>query len=73
MGVKNNYTVLPAWLMKAIGIFVPIMKELTEMNYQFDRDYFFDSTKFNSYFGFTPTSNASAVRQAIAQIKNANT
>ncbi len=71
MGVKNHYTVLPGWLVKTIGLFVPIMKELAEMNYQYDRDYYFDSTKFNNYFKYTPTSNAEAVRQAIAQINNA--
>jgi nucleoside-diphosphate-sugar epimerase len=65
----NKHTVLPNWLVSGIGLFVPIMKELAEMNYQYDRDYYFDSTKFNSYFKFTPTSNAVAVKQAIEQIK----
>jgi len=71
MGVKKSYSVLPGWLVKTIGLFVPVMKELAEMNYQYDRDYYFDSTKFNNNFKYTPTSNAEAVRQAIAQINNA--
>ncbi len=70
MGAKNNYTVLPNWLVRSLGFFIPVMKELAEMNYQYDRDYYFDSTKFNDYFNFTPTSNAVAVKQAIKQIKN---
>jgi nucleoside-diphosphate-sugar epimerase len=61
MGKDNKYTVLPNWMIKGIGIFVPIMKELAEMNYQYDRDYYFDSTKFRDYFGFVPTPNAIAV------------
>lgn len=65
----NKHTVLPNWLVSGIGLFVPIMKELAEMNYQYDRDYYFDSTKFNTYFKYTPTSNADAVKQAIEQIK----
>jgi nucleoside-diphosphate-sugar epimerase len=69
MGKENKFTVLPNWMVKAIGWFVPIMKELGEMNYQYDRDYYFDSTKFNNYFKFIPIPNAVAVKQAIAQMK----
>lgn len=69
MDVGNKYTVLPQWLIKGIGLFVPVMKELAEMNYQFNRDYYFDSSKFNTYFEFTPTPNAEAVRQGIKQLE----
>jgi len=70
MGAKNKYTVLPNWLIKSVGLFMPIMKEVAEMNYQYDRDYYFDSSKFNDYFDFKPTPNSVAVKQAIEQIKN---
>ncbi len=70
METKNNYTVLPNWLLRSLGLFVPVMSELAEMNYQYDRDYFFDSTKFNDYFNYKPTLNAVSVKQAIEQIKN---
>lgn len=70
LGKENKFTVLPNWMVKGIGWFVPIMKELAEMNYQYDRDYYFDSTKFNNYFNYTPTSHAVAVKQAIAQMKS---
>ena len=69
---ENKFTVLPNWLVKGIGLFMPIMKELAEMNYQYDRDYYFDSTKFNNFFKFTPTSQAIAVKQAIEQLKDSN-
>lgn len=68
MGMKNNYIIIPNWLIKSLGLFVPIAKELAEMNYQYDRDYYFDSSKFNNYFNFKPTPNAVAVKQAIEQI-----
>ena len=67
---KNKYMVLPNWLVRSLGLFVPIMSELAEMNYQYDRDYYFDSTKFNDYFNFKPTPTSVAVKQAIEQIKN---
>ncbi len=72
METKNKYTVLPNWLVKSLGIFVPIIGELAEMNYQYDRDYYFDSTKFNNYFNFKPTPNEIAVKKAIEQIKKAD-
>lgn len=65
---SNAYNVLPNWMLKSLGIFVPLMKELSEMNYQFDRDYFFDSSKFNNYFNFKPTSNLEAVKQIVNQL-----
>lgn len=65
MGQKPVLIILPNWLLKTIGIFVPIMKELAEMNYQYDRDYFFDSSKFNKHFNFEPITNEMAVKQII--------
>jgi hypothetical protein len=46
------------------------MKELAEMNYQYDRDYYFDSTKFNNFFNYTPTSSEHAVSELIDQIND---
>lgn len=72
MNVSNKYQVLPNWLLKILGIFIPIMKELPEMNYQYDRDYFFDSSKFNKRFNYTPTKNAIAVKQTVEQLTKNN-
>lgn len=69
LGKENKFTVLPNWIVKGFGLIVPIMKELAEMNYQYGKEYYFDSTKFNNYFKFTPTPYAVAVKQAIEQIK----
>jgi hypothetical protein len=69
MQKPEKYQILPTWLIKVLGIFIPVMREIPEMNYQFDRDYFFDSTKFNKRFNYTPISNAEAVRQTIAALK----
>jgi nucleoside-diphosphate-sugar epimerase len=52
---KAGITSLQPWFIKILGLFIPVMKEMPEMLYQFDRDYFFDSTKFNSRFNFRPT------------------
>lgn len=73
MGAPNKYSVLPNWLVRSIGLFIPVMAELAEMNYQYDRDYYFDSSKFNQHFGYTPTANATAVKLAIAELESLKT
>lgn len=69
MDAKNVYMILPNWLVKSMGLFVPVLKEVAEMNYQYDRDYYFDSAKFNTYFNYTPTPNAAAVKRAVEQLQ----
>ncbi|HTO15945.1 MAG TPA: NAD-dependent epimerase/dehydratase family protein [Edaphocola sp.] len=66
---EPKFSTLPSWLFKILGIFVPNFKEIEEMNYQFDRDYFFDSSKFNNYFNYTPITNEEAVKQTVAKLK----
>jgi nucleoside-diphosphate-sugar epimerase len=70
MNTSNKYQALPGWGMKALGLFVPILKEMYEMRYQYDRDYYFDSSKFNKHFNYSPTSNAMAVKQTVGLLKN---
>jgi nucleoside-diphosphate-sugar epimerase len=69
MGTSDKYQALPGWGIGALGIFMPIMKELNEMSYQFALDYFFDSSKFNQAFNYTPTSNEAGVRQTVEALR----
>jgi nucleoside-diphosphate-sugar epimerase len=69
MNTSNKSQVLSGWGIKALGLFIPILKEMYEMRYQYDRDYYFDSSKFNKHFNYTPTSNAEAVKQTVAELK----
>lgn len=62
MKVPNKVSVIPVWMFKIIGIFVPLMKELSEMMYQYNMDYFFDSSKFEKRFNFKPTTYQEGVR-----------
>jgi nucleoside-diphosphate-sugar epimerase len=52
LGVAPRLSVIPAWTLKLAGLFSPMMRELAEMLYQNDRDYVFDSSKFERRFGF---------------------
>lgn len=69
MKVANKLFVIPSWLIKIIGIFVPVLKEMSEMMYQYDRDYFFDSSKFEKRFKFSPTSYQEGVKATVRQKK----
>lgn len=65
MGKKNRVQVLSPWLLRLLSVFVPVMGELYEMRYQYDRDYIFDSRKFNQRFNYRATPNEIAVRQSV--------
>lgn len=63
MHAKGKVQVLPKWLVKLIGLFVPIMKELGEMLYQYEYTYEFESSKFEKAFQFKPTSYEEGIRK----------
>jgi len=63
MNAGNKVQVLPKWLVGFIGLFVPIMRELGEMLYQYEFPYFFDSSKFEKEFQFRPTPYEDGIRQ----------
>ncbi len=56
MGAEPKISLLPKFMLLPLGLFIPIMKEMREMIYQYDRDYFFDSSKFTRRFGISATS-----------------
>jgi len=69
MNVETKISILPLWLLKILGLFIPIMKEMPEMMYQYDRDYFFDSSKFDKRFNFKTTTYQEGVKLTIEQTK----
>ena len=70
MNVNNKVSILPMWLLRILGLFIPIMREMPEMMYQYDRDYIFDSSKFDKRFNFRTTSYNEGVKLTIEQTKN---
>ncbi|HUQ97567.1 MAG TPA: NAD-dependent epimerase/dehydratase family protein [Chitinophagaceae bacterium] len=64
---KPVYTVLSKRMLKVLGIFIPLLRELPEMLYQYDRDYFFNSQKFTQRFPhFQVTPYEEGVEQTVA-------
>ena len=67
LNAKPRYSILSETMLRLLGIFMPVLKEIKEMVYQYDRDYFFDSSKFNQRFSYTPVTPNEAVRLIIEE------
>jgi nucleoside-diphosphate-sugar epimerase len=65
MEVQSKISVLPLWMIRMIGLFIPFMREMPEMIYQYDREYVFDSSKFENRFRIKPTSYEEGVRETV--------
>ena len=70
MGKDPKYMVLPKFMVGILGLFIPVMKEIYEMLYQYDREYVFDSSKFEKRFGIKPTPYADGVRETVKTLQN---
>lgn len=69
MGVEPKVQPVPTFMVRLIGLFVPIMREFPEMMYQFDRDYVLDSSKFEKRFGFGATPPEEGIRIMLDKMK----
>jgi len=65
LGVKSKYQAAPKFLIRILGLFVPIMREMPEMMYQYDREYVFDSSKFEKRFDFKPTPYDIGIKEVV--------
>ena len=65
MKSRKEISIIPMWMLRILGLFIPIMREMPEMMYQYDRDYFLDSAKFDKRFDFKTTSYEEGVKQTI--------
>jgi nucleoside-diphosphate-sugar epimerase len=63
--VEPKIQKVPLWMINVLGFFIPIMKEFPEMLYQYEQDYYFDSSKFEERFGITPTVPKEGIRMLI--------
>lgn len=63
--VKPRFYILNKTMINLLGIFSRDVNELKEMQYQNDQDYFFDSSKFNNHFSFTPTSYEDGIKESL--------
>lgn len=67
---KSSYRLLSPFMISVGGLFDRTVKELAEMQYQNNQDYFFNSDKFNSAFDFTPTNYHDGMREALSNTRS---
>lgn len=60
-----KYRTVSKNMLKIIGFFVPTLKEFSEMNYQYDRDYVFVSDKFEEKFKFSPKDYSTGIKEVV--------
>ncbi len=64
-GVSSKTNIIAPFMLKLAGWFNPLMKEMHEMLYQYDRDYNFDSSKFETVFNVKPTAMEKAIKEIL--------
>lgn len=72
-GVLPKYQVLPKSMMSILGLFVPILREVKEMVYQYGLDYVFNSSKFEQRFQYKPVTPQEAVSFVVKELKQRET
>jgi nucleoside-diphosphate-sugar epimerase len=65
LNVKPKLQVATKFIVRIMSLFMPIMKEMIEMMYQYDRAYVFDSKKFESRFNFKPTPYVDGIKEIV--------
>ena len=69
MNTLPRIQTIPLWLINTLSLFIPVMREFPEMLYQYQQDYFFDSSKFEKRFGITATPPAEGIHQLLESVK----
>lgn len=67
MNKKPSYITIPKFMIQAMGLFDPFMREMKEMMYQYTGDYVFDSSKFEKRFNIKPTPYKEGIREIVAK------
>jgi len=57
---------VPTWMLRAIGVFSPIVREVAEMTYQWKQPYVVDDAAFRARYGIAPTPWSEAIATTVA-------
>lgn len=69
MNASPKYVTVKKWMIQMLGVFNKILRESTEMLYQNDSDYLFDSTKFEKAYNFSPTTYEEGIRLTVESMR----
>jgi nucleoside-diphosphate-sugar epimerase len=65
-GRPDRMQVAPRWMLRLLGVFMPVLRENDEMMYQFEHDYRFDSSRIESEFGLRATPYRQGISACLA-------
>jgi nucleoside-diphosphate-sugar epimerase len=65
LNTTPDYDILNRWMIKVGGFFDKTVSELYEMLYQHEFNYYFDSSRFNSFFNYKPKSYYEGIHETI--------
>jgi nucleoside-diphosphate-sugar epimerase len=65
MGVAPKTQTAGKFIVRLLGLFIPLMREMPEMMYQYDRDYIFNSDKFEKHFDFKDTPYLDGIKEIV--------
>ncbi|MBI5608665.1 MAG: NAD(P)H-binding protein [Deltaproteobacteria bacterium] len=69
LGVGLQVRAMPAWLLRGLGWFSPLMAEFGEMRYQFDQPMVLRDEKIRTRLGLQPTARAQQLRETAAWLR----
>jgi nucleoside-diphosphate-sugar epimerase len=69
LGLDVRTSRMPLWLLRAIGVFSPLMRELPEMAYQWQAPFVVDDSAYRTTFGVAATPLAAAIEQTAAWVR----
>lgn len=72
-GVPDRYLTVSKTMTQLLGLFMPFMKNVAEVFYQYDHDYVFSSDKFERAFGMQPTSYRDGVTAIANRLRQPTT
>ncbi len=67
-GKNTGYTTLSRWMLRMVGLFVSEIREMDEMLYQYDSEYLFDSSDFETHF-FKATPVNKSIEGTVISLK----
>ncbi len=62
---EPRISVAPRWLLRLLGLFRPMMRELQETAYQFERPFVMDTSRFEERFPADPTPHREAIARTL--------
>jgi hypothetical protein len=69
-GRNVGLTVMPRWAMIALGLLVPMIREINEMSYQWDEPFVIDDRSFRATFNTEPTEPQNAAADTVTWAKS---